>query len=312
LISCIRVLRLDPDFDDEGFVSASVPCGSAHDVLGAATPCVVLAAQRGGGGDGGTTGAENRTAFMEMYKTKRVGELDRVEERKAQWTSCALSGAPLTAPVVADALGALYNKEALVQALMAQLQGAAKLPSHLSLKTITELKLGGDGSASSPWSCAVTGTPLSPAHRFYAHRGTGLVVQAKALHDMKDLVREALREAGAVGPEDGIEMGGEKGFFILHGTDEERAELAEEVRAKMAALAEKKKGKKNKRGEKTKEVRGGVEKKGSSSKKWVAADHVPTGATPEVWKSIFVGKKDESQERNSFTARGTLGRGVNL
>ena len=106
MISCIRVLRLDPDFDDEGFVSASVPCGSAHDVLGAATPCVVLAAQRGGGGDGGTTGAENRTAFMEMYKTKRVGELDRVEERKAQWTSCALSGAPLTAPVVADALGA--------------------------------------------------------------------------------------------------------------------------------------------------------------------------------------------------------------
>lgn len=96
---------------------------------------------RGGGGDGGSTGAENRTAYMEMYKRKKVGDLDKAEESIAKWVRCTLSGEVLAEPVVCDEMGSLYNKEAVVHGLMEQLNGGPKMPAHLTLKTIIELKL---------------------------------------------------------------------------------------------------------------------------------------------------------------------------
>lgn len=95
----------------------------------------------GGGGDGGSTGAECRTAYLEMYKRKTVGALDAAQEALARWTRCSLSGEPLSEPVVADELGSLYNKEAVVRGLVEQLADGPKLPPHLTLKTIIDLKL---------------------------------------------------------------------------------------------------------------------------------------------------------------------------
>ena len=62
------------------------------------------------------------------------------EERLARWTTCHLSGELLSPPVVADGLGSIFNKEALLQALLDR-----TLPPGLEhirgLKSVTELKL---------------------------------------------------------------------------------------------------------------------------------------------------------------------------
>ena len=46
-------------------------CGDAAlDRAHLATKCLRL---RGGGGDGGATGAESRSSYLEMYKTEKTG-----------------------------------------------------------------------------------------------------------------------------------------------------------------------------------------------------------------------------------------------
>lgn len=71
---------------------------------------------RGGGGDGGATGAESRSSYLEMYKTQKTGavrasrcaaprrlaltrgvalQMDAREEQLAVWTCCRLTRHPL-------------------------------------------------------------------------------------------------------------------------------------------------------------------------------------------------------------------------
>lgn len=58
--------------------------------------------------------------------------------RLTRWTTCALTGEPLAPPVVADYLGALYNKAAVLEFLLARAGaiqvGAAGLPSPPSYR----------------------------------------------------------------------------------------------------------------------------------------------------------------------------------
>lgn len=106
------------------------------------------------------------------------------------------------------------------------------------------------------------------------------------------------------------------------------------LKDKLAKLKVKKAKKDKRNGKGEVPVQGGVEKK-----KWVAEEHVPEvgaaavcarvracllarlliqhspaccvqGATKEVYASLFIGKKELPKE--SYTARGTLGRGVTL
>lgn len=76
------------------------------------TSCLRL---RGGGGDGGATGAESRSSYLEMYKTQKTGavrasrcaaptraltrgvslQMDAREEQLAVWTCCRLTRQPL-------------------------------------------------------------------------------------------------------------------------------------------------------------------------------------------------------------------------
>lgn len=59
--------------------------------------------------------------------------MNPIEAKLAKWTRCNLSGEPLQPPCVADELGNLYNKDAMVQALVTK-----SLPGSLSY--ITSLK----------------------------------------------------------------------------------------------------------------------------------------------------------------------------
>lgn len=82
---------------------------------------------RGGGGDGGATGAESRSCYLEMYMDKKPDKVDPNEARVAKWTRCRLSGELLSAPCAVDMLGNLYNKEAVVHHLVLK-----KIPASLS------------------------------------------------------------------------------------------------------------------------------------------------------------------------------------
>lgn len=149
---------LDPH---SSLAAAGVPPGATLELL----PRLL-----GGGGDGGSTGAESRSCYLEMYAGKKADKVKAVcgsadwpaascrcvfagasplpaprphmqsetcpeppraqvnpeEERLARWTTCQLSGMPLQPPCVADELGSLFNKDAVLQA---RGQGLGERPS---------------------------------------------------------------------------------------------------------------------------------------------------------------------------------------
>lgn len=125
---------------------------------------------RGGGGDGGATGAESRSCYLEMYadnggtgfsrKTESLGgfikyttqstvrDRDEREEDLARWFNCTLTEEPLEegeGAVVIDKLGSLFNKEPVLKALRDKAVDGIPLPQRLEhvtgMKAITTLRL---------------------------------------------------------------------------------------------------------------------------------------------------------------------------
>jgi len=137
---------------------------------GSTVELAVSRAMRGGGGDGGATGAESRSCYLEMYadgggqgfsrKQESLGgfvrystqstvrDRDEREEDLARWFNCTLTEEPLETnegAVVIDRLGSLFNKEPVIKALRDKAVDGAPLPKrieHVSgLKALTTLKL---------------------------------------------------------------------------------------------------------------------------------------------------------------------------
>lgn len=165
----------------------------------------------GGGGDGGSTGAESRSCYLEMYAQRKPDKVNPLEELLARSTRCRLSGERLTPPCVADELGSLFNKEALVHALLNKTMPAAL--SHISsLKSVVNLKLepahksngsgsskangskanGGSSSDAADFQCPVTGLELNGRFPFVIHRPTGQVLSERALREAPAAVEELL------------------------------------------------------------------------------------------------------------------------
>ena len=137
---------------------------------GSTVELAVSRAMRGGGGDGGATGAESRSCYLEMYadgggqgfsrKQESLGgfvrystqstvrDRDEREEDLARWFNCTLTEEPLETregAVVIDRLGSLFNKEPVIKALRDKAVDGAPLPKRLEhvsgLKALTTLKL---------------------------------------------------------------------------------------------------------------------------------------------------------------------------
>ena len=192
--------------------AAGTPLHPHHALPFSALPLILTAdlarPLAGGGGDGGSTGAECRSAYLEMYRAARPDALDPAEAARMRVTLCRLSGELLAAPIVVDDLGRLYNKDAVVRALLAAKGGggggddrkAATLPPHLSsLKHVTPATLtradeaeGGHDLAAPRFVCPITGAPMAGRARFVLLRLGGLVVAERALTAAPDAVREAV------------------------------------------------------------------------------------------------------------------------
>jgi hypothetical protein len=99
------------------------------------------------GNDGGTIAAKRADLVKTASTSKKEGASPE-ELAGAVLTTCALSGAPLAPPILCDELGALYNKEAVMEAVVGKTL-TAHVPHARSMKAdffaVTPTAPGGGG-----------------------------------------------------------------------------------------------------------------------------------------------------------------------
>ncbi|KAH9806468.1 Replication termination factor 2 [Citrus sinensis] len=284
----------------------------------------------GGGGDGGATGAESRDCYLNMYAEKKPDKIDPNEQRLSKWCNCALSNEPLREPCVIDKLGTIFNKEALVHALLSK-----NLPKQYSyikgLKDLINVKLSrvpgaeenGDGIR---FQCPITGLEFNGKYRFVAMRTCGHVLSTKALKEVKSSSCLVCHEEF-----------GEMDKILINGNEEEVSVLRERMEEEKLKVKEKKVKKvkngedcvgedvavdslrvsgakrgavENKSGEKALakvDVNGKVGNVNGASgnpavKRFKAADMAPPNANKQVYASIFTSSK-KSDFKETYSCR---------
>ncbi|CAK9168834.1 unnamed protein product [Ilex paraguariensis] len=287
----------------------------------------------GGGGDGGATGAESRDCYLNMYATKKPDKVDPNEIRLSKWLNCALSNEPLKHPVVVDKLGNLFNKEALVEALLGK-----KLPKQfryvkglkdmimVELELIPGLEENGDVIGGTRFQCPIAGLEFNGKYKFFALRPCGHVLSAKALKEVKSSTCLVCHKE----IEDKI---------VINGSEEEIAALKERMEEEkgkikvkkekkvkngdvimngeegmeLSRLSGKKHGIEGKAVEKVsaklegnrKVANGGVMANGQSNgtaKRFKAAAVAPPNANKEVYASIFTSSR-KSEFKETYSCR---------
>lgn len=132
------------------------------------------------GNDGGSipTRRELVKSSAAALSTTQVKEI-QTEQQEHYWSTCALSHQPLSLPVVSDALGTLYNKDAVLDYLLnvgkeggevdkAELEkrGEAFKDRLRGLRDVVEVHFQGDEAGGNHrWVCPVTGKELGPGTR---------------------------------------------------------------------------------------------------------------------------------------------------
>jgi hypothetical protein len=133
------------------------------------------------GNDGGSipTRRELVKEAARDLSTTQVREI-QTEQQEHYWSTCALSHQPLSLPVVSDALGTLYNKDAVIDHLLSaaqedkqdlQARGEAFRDRLRSLRDVVEVKFqaqeGNERTSVTRkfWVCPVTGKALGPGVR---------------------------------------------------------------------------------------------------------------------------------------------------
>lgn len=202
----------------------------------------------GGGGDGGATGAESRDCYLNMYAVRKPDKVDPNEQRLSKWTTCALSFEPLKPPCVIDRLGNVFNKEALVKALLGKnlpkafghIKGLKDMITiHLSVIPGLDLDENAHVGSETRFQCPISGLEFNGKYKFFALRSCGHVLSAKALKEVKS-------SACLVCHKEFVEAD----KIVINGTDEEVGLLREKMEAeKVNKVMKEKKPKKGKSGE---------------------------------------------------------------
>jgi hypothetical protein len=128
------------------------------------------------GNDGGSI-PTRRELVKEAARNPTSAELKESQQQQQEygWSTDPITRKPLSTRIVSDANGKLYNKESIIEYLLADdnattlkadaekvLQGAVK-----SLKDVVDVKFDTDSNAEkdskNPWKCPITGERLGPA-----------------------------------------------------------------------------------------------------------------------------------------------------
>jgi Na+-translocating ferredoxin:NAD+ oxidoreductase RNF subunit RnfB len=125
----------------------------------------------------------------ELVKTKEKTEVKNVNElNRIKWFSCAISKEPLKEPIVTCALGHLYNKEAIITALLSK-NLEVNFRHIQNLKDLTEIRFSPNpaytqASDVSPFICPVTQMEVGGKYRFVAISECGCVISQRALREV--------------------------------------------------------------------------------------------------------------------------------
>lgn len=257
-----------------------------------------------------------------MYAEKKPDKVDPNEVRLSKWLNCALSYEPLKEPCVIDKLGNIFNKEALVQALLSK-----NLPKGFGyikgLKDMINIKLSKVPGEEERFQCPISGLEFNGKYKFFALRSCGHVLSGKALKEVKSSSCLVCHEEFS-----------ELDKIVINGSEEEVLALRERMEEEKAKAKTKVKRVKNvevgsgreeglglekvsgtKRGvesngvEKKKGLDGKLEGKvenvkgvngNGAVKKFKAVDIAPKNATKSVYASIFTSsRKEEFKETYS-------------
>ncbi|XP_068652934.1 uncharacterized protein [Aristolochia californica] len=261
----------------------------------------------GGGGDGGATGAESRDCYLNMYAEKKPDKVDPNETRLSKWTTCALTSEPLNPPCVLDKLGNIFNKQPLVEALIAK-----KLPKEFGhikgLKDMISIQLAvipgkeSDDSVNygTRFHCPITGLEFNGKYKFFSLKGCGHVLSAKALKEVKSSACLVCHQEFS--DSDKMVINGDTDEVAALSTkmEEERGKLREKKEKKLkSSLAERMALSSDRRNEKN-GLTDGAE--AASAKRFKAADMAPANATKAVYASIFTSSK-KSNFKETFSCR---------
>ena len=266
------------------------------------------------GADGGSIPRRD-----DLVRTRRAETSDEAHKQdearaRARWTRCALTLEPLHAPVAVDrALGLMFNKDALIRALLAH-----DLPPHLqhirSLRRDTvdarlHTLVGGravlcTGALRGPVVCPLTlreaGSPRWP---FVMAVPCGCVLSEAALAELAGR-DPALARCPVCGRSDGFDR---RAVVRLDRSDEElaaaRAALAEahkSARGSHKRAAEPAVGHASKKSRSADRSASGSKNSGGDDDDVVAKDlFVTEGASLDVYKSLFHSDKKGAQQKGA-------------
>ncbi|GMT00543.1 hypothetical protein PENTCL1PPCAC_22717 [Pristionchus entomophagus] len=232
------------------------------------------------GADGGTI--PKRCELIKRRRRRR--KLNKKFLRSCQMSTCQMSQQKLKKPIVADRLGRMYSKEAVIEAILNKTIPQSCI--HIKgMKDVKELRLtdnkdykdsdkkGGDAyddANQTPFLCPVTTTPMNGINPFVFNWKCGCVVSEKAIQEVKS---DKCHGCGGVWKE-------EEAFILFP---------PHEIAEKYKEALEKKKAKKRKEGEEEKEDKGKKAKKdeGASS---LQADPTKTDAYKNLFTSCEAAK----------------------
>jgi len=135
------------------------------------------------GGDGGTLLNKrqvlNRQRYYEQQQQPPAGASGHGDKEK-QGLTCAISLEQLKAPIVVDLRGVLYNKVAVVDALLRRAEAAvagAPVNGDLHIRKLKDVREVVSGiSEEGVFKCAVTGVGSTNAQRFVLHWDCGNIM----------------------------------------------------------------------------------------------------------------------------------------
>jgi len=197
------------------------------------------------GADGGTI-----PKLCELVKKRTKKEIvSRDVQLAGRWRICQLSQQTLREPIVVCRLGMLYNKEAVLEALLTKgkMETMANGRHIRGVRDVKQLRLTANpeyhGEAAdwgdaykdrnvSPWICPVTGLEMNGNQRFVVNWECGCVLSEKAVREVET---EGCHGCGRAVDRDSR--------VVINGSEEEKRGYAEKEQKRVLMIKNKKKEK---------------------------------------------------------------------
>ncbi|XP_058121743.1 replication termination factor 2 isoform X2 [Anopheles ziemanni] len=197
------------------------------------------------GCDGGTIPRRDELVRLKKKPEKK----DKDSERQFRWKHCALTQLRLQLPIVICALGRLYSKQNVIEALLDKEKMPESCAHIKSLKDIKNLNLTPNPAydeskddKSSPFICGLIGLEMSGQFRFVALWSCGCVFSERSLKEIKGKTCPLCQTPFT-----------DEDIIVLNGTEDDIDQMRVKMEARNARLKLEKKSKAEKKS-KSKEV----------------------------------------------------------